>query len=82
LFWAGAHLKYLCASGIFDLLMLHNALTKLQEHFHTTFTRGCIVNAVIKAGTLKEGDWAVCGSQYCKVRSLLDEKGKKVTFSA
>jgi len=33
---------------------------------------------IVKKGTLKAGDAIVCGSSYCKVRSLLNERDEKL----
>ncbi len=40
--------------------------------------RGPVVTVVIKDGTLKMGDFFVAGKTYGKVKSLIDENGKRV----
>ena len=39
---------------------------------------GSIATVLVESGTLKVGDIFTCGTQYGKVRSLLDERGNKV----
>ncbi|OHE71947.1 MAG: hypothetical protein A2007_00205 [Verrucomicrobia bacterium GWC2_42_7] len=44
--------------------------------------RGPTATAIIERGTLSVGDALVCGSNYCKVRAMMDDKGiaiKKAT---
>lgn len=40
--------------------------------------RGPTANAIIQRGTLKVGDSLVCGPVSCKVRAMLDDKGKNI----
>jgi translation initiation factor IF-2 len=40
--------------------------------------RGCTASALIQEGTLKVGDFVVCGSQYAKVRSLVSDRGENI----
>ncbi len=40
--------------------------------------RGSTATIIVQDGTLKVGDALVCGSQYCKVRAMMDDKGKPV----
>ena len=40
--------------------------------------RGATSTAIVRSGTLKTGDVLVCGEYWCKVRALLDDKGKKI----
>jgi translation initiation factor IF-2 len=37
---------------------------------------GCTATVIINEGTLKPGDTLVCGSVYCRVRSMMNEHGK------
>eukprot|EP00808_Paulinella_micropora_P020973 g67308.t1 len=39
---------------------------------------GLIVNVIVRQGTLKVGDYVVCGQQATKVRVLLDANGNRV----
>jgi len=39
---------------------------------------GSTASAIIEAGTLKRGDSLVCGPHYCRVRTLIDDKGQQV----
>lgn len=43
--------------------------------------RGPVATVVIKDGILKMGDFFVAGKTYGKVKSLLDENGKRVKFA-
>lgn len=38
--------------------------------------RGSVATVIIQKGTLKAGDALVCGTEYCKVRSMMDASGK------
>lgn len=40
--------------------------------------RGATSTVIVRAGTLKSGDVVVCGENWCKVRALLDDRGKKM----
>ncbi len=40
--------------------------------------RGATTTAIIRTGTLKQGDVLVCGENWCKVRAILDDKGGKL----
>ncbi len=40
--------------------------------------RGPVATVLVQSGTLKRGDILLCGLQYGRVRSLLDETGKNV----
>lgn len=40
--------------------------------------RGATSTVIVRSGTLKTGDVLVCGEYWCKVRALLDDKGKKI----
>ncbi len=43
--------------------------------------RGAVSTVLIQRGTLKVGDIFVSGSQWGKVRALIDDKGKKIKFA-
>jgi translation initiation factor IF-2 len=40
--------------------------------------RGSTASAIIQQGTLKAGTALVCGENYCRVRQLIDDKGKQI----
>jgi translation initiation factor IF-2 len=40
--------------------------------------RGPVATVLVQNGTLKKGDYLVCGVQYGRVRALFDENGKQV----
>jgi len=40
--------------------------------------RGPVATVLVQAGTLKRGDYMVCGVEYGRVRALFDENGKQV----
>jgi translation initiation factor IF-2 len=40
--------------------------------------RGPVATVLVQAGTLKKGDFVVCGTQYGRVRALFDETGSQV----
>ncbi|TWI12594.1 translation initiation factor IF-2 [Aerolutibacter ruishenii] len=40
--------------------------------------RGPVATVLVQAGTLKKGDYLVCGVQYGRVRALFDERGEQV----
>ncbi len=40
--------------------------------------RGATATVIVKNGTLKAGDVIICGENWCKVRALLDDKGRKM----
>ena len=37
---------------------------------------GCTASVIVKEGTLRVGDTLVCGTAFCRVRSMADDKGK------
>jgi translation initiation factor IF-2 len=39
--------------------------------------RGPVATVLVQEGTLKKGDYLVCGTQYGRVRALFDEAGKQ-----
>lgn len=40
--------------------------------------RGATSTVIVRSGTLKTGDVLVCGEHWCKVRALLDDRGRKI----
>ncbi len=40
--------------------------------------RGPIVNIIVTSGTLKKGDYFVCGLQWGKIRALINDKGLNI----
>jgi translation initiation factor IF-2 len=44
--------------------------------------RGPVATVLVQQGTLKKGDYLVCGVQYGRVRALFDETGKQVPEAA
>ncbi|MBC8196625.1 MAG: translation initiation factor IF-2 [Candidatus Marinimicrobia bacterium] len=39
---------------------------------------GAVATVLVEKGTLKKGDVFICGTQYSKVRALLNERGKRI----
>ncbi len=44
--------------------------------------RGPVATVLVQQGTLKKGDYLVCGVQYGRVRALFDEAGRQVQEAA
>ncbi|HFC92267.1 MAG TPA: translation initiation factor IF-2 [Leucothrix mucor] len=40
--------------------------------------RGAVASVLVQAGTLKKGDIVLCGSEYGRIRAMLDEDGKMI----
>jgi len=40
--------------------------------------RGSTATIIVQKGTLKVGDAIVCGTEYCKIRAMIDENGKRL----
>lgn len=40
--------------------------------------RGPVATVLVKNGTLKKGDMILCGEQFGRIRSLIDENGKEI----
>lgn len=40
--------------------------------------RGPVATVLVKGGTLKKGDMILCGEEYGRIRSLIDEKGQEI----
>ena len=49
----------------------------LESTFDTS--RGCLATLLVQRGTLKKGDWAVAGSNVCRVRLMQNEAGGEVS---
>lgn len=43
--------------------------------------RGPVATVLIQKGTLKVGDILVCGTESCKVRAMVDDKGRRVKIA-
>lgn len=43
--------------------------------------RGPVATVLVQNGTLKVGDALICGPNYCKVRSLIDDRGSAVKLA-
>ena len=41
--------------------------------------RGAVASILVQEGTLKKGDIVLCGSEYGRIRAMLDENGKTIT---
>lgn len=55
--------------GVCEGVVLESKIAKGQ---------GPMASAIIQDGTLKIGDYLVCGKYFCKVKSLIDDKGKSI----
>jgi len=42
--------------------------------------RGPVATVIVQNGTLKVGDYVVCGSSYGRVKALIDENNKQIKF--
>ncbi len=42
-------------------------------------TKGPVATVLIKTGTLRQGDYFICGQHYGRVRAMLNHKGKRMT---
>ncbi len=40
--------------------------------------RGPVATGIVQKGSLKVGDALICGTAYCRVRAMLDDKGKQI----
>jgi translation initiation factor IF-2 len=43
--------------------------------------RGAVATILVQAGTLKKGDIVLCGSEYGRIRAMLNEGGKTITHA-
>ncbi|MCK5896506.1 MAG: translation initiation factor IF-2 [Cocleimonas sp.] len=41
--------------------------------------RGAVASILVQAGTLKKGDIVLCGSEYGRIRAMLNDNGKAIT---
>lgn len=55
--------------GVCEGVVLESKIAKGQ---------GPTASTIIQDGTLKIGDYLVCGKCFCKVKSLIDDKGKSI----
>ena len=44
--------------------------------------QGPTASVIVQEGTLKVGDYLVCGRYYCKVKSIIDDHGKQIKSAA
>ena len=44
--------------------------------------RGAVASILVQAGTLRKGDIVLCGSEFGRIRAMLDENGKAVQEAA
>ena len=40
--------------------------------------RGAMASLIVKDGTLRQGDTIVAGTTYCRIKSMIDDKGKTI----
>ncbi|WP_276619043.1 translation initiation factor IF-2 [Syntrophomonas wolfei] len=40
--------------------------------------RGAVATVLVLNGTLKIGDYVICGTNWCRVRAMIDDRGKRV----
>ncbi len=40
--------------------------------------QGVLVTLLVQNGTLKHGDILVCGSKYCRIRAMFNDRGKRI----
>ncbi|MDR2576785.1 MAG: translation initiation factor IF-2 [Puniceicoccales bacterium] len=76
-------------NGLLELILVQAEMLALQADYRAPVQgivlesqvevgRGPTASAIIQEGTLKVGDVLVCGSEYCKVRALVNDCGKNV----
>jgi translation initiation factor IF-2 len=41
-------------------------------------SKGAVATVLIKSGTLRQGDYFICGQQYGRVRAMLNNRGKRM----
>jgi translation initiation factor IF-2 len=41
-------------------------------------SKGAVANVLIKSGTLRQGDYFICGQEYGRVRAMLNNRGKRM----
>jgi translation initiation factor IF-2 len=72
-----------------ELLSLQSEILELKENPNKSArgtiiearldkSRGPIATVLIKSGTLRQGDYFVCGEHYGKLRAMLDHRGKRL----
>jgi len=74
--------KILLESEMLDLNETKNTLAKgIVVESRLDKGLGPIATILVQRGTLQKGDVFVCGSQYSKVRLLLNERNNKIDFA-
>ncbi|MBW1887538.1 MAG: translation initiation factor IF-2, partial [Deltaproteobacteria bacterium] len=74
---------------LLDLILLQSEMLELKANPNKTArgtiieakldkSRGSFATVLIKSGTLKQGDYFVCGENYGKVRAMLNNRGKRI----
>ncbi|MFP6894420.1 MAG: translation initiation factor IF-2, partial [Opitutales bacterium] len=74
---------------LLDMILLQSELMELKANPNAVAEgvvvearqevgRGATATVIIQKGTLKTGDIIVCGSVYCKVKAMLDDRGEQV----
>ncbi|MGA9332957.1 MAG: translation initiation factor IF-2 [Rudaea sp.] len=75
--------------ALLDAILLQSEVMELQAVYDGTATgvvvessldkgRGPVATILVQQGTLKKGDFIVCGIEYGRARALFDENGKQV----
>ncbi|MDR3316771.1 MAG: translation initiation factor IF-2 [Puniceicoccales bacterium] len=73
--------------ALLELILVQAEMLALQADYHgpvqgvvvesqVEVGRGPTASAIVQEGTLKVGDALVCGVQFCKVRSLVGDRGQ------
>ncbi|MDD2510018.1 MAG: translation initiation factor IF-2 [Syntrophomonas sp.] len=44
--------------------------------------RGAVATVLVLNGTLKIGDYVICGTNWCRVRAMIDDRGKRVELAS
>ncbi len=71
----------LLTADVLELKANKNALAKASVvEASLEKGRGPVATVIVQNGTLKIGDYVVCGSAYGRVKTLIDENNKQVKF--
>ena len=71
----------LLTADVLELKANENALAKaVVVEASLEKGRGPVATVIVQNGTLKVGDYVVCGSSYGRVKALIDENNKQVKF--
>lgn len=73
--------------GLLELILVQAEVLALRADFHAPVQgvvvesqmeigRGPTAAVIVQEGTLRVGNALVCGGEYCKVRALLDDRGR------